>query len=180
MGVVITIFFVAELPGLFLEEGHHAVKVFSRTLFMIRQNFQCSRRPGRDLGCRAHLYRIRRYFDAIGRSRRTRAWILSGHCLYLRGHRNLVFARGVRRAAGMACVTAFSGCRYRICVYRPTGSWALVILLLRNLTLLIATVGSGMGRNWGRRVFLYGMGRSNALPKSFFGAPPAQTDPVLQ
>src|SRR5262249_45971507 len=41
---------------------------------------------------------------------------------------------------------------------------------LVNLTLLVANVGSGMGAHLGAARLLYGMGRSNALPKSFFGA----------
>ncbi len=39
-----------------------------------------------------------------------------------------------------------------------------------SLTLLIATVGSGMGSQLGAARLLYGMGRSNAIPKGFFGA----------
>ena len=39
-----------------------------------------------------------------------------------------------------------------------------------SLTLLIATVGSGMGSQLGAARLLYGMGRSNAIPKKFFGA----------
>ena len=38
-----------------------------------------------------------------------------------------------------------------------------------SLTLLIATVGSGMGSQLGAARLLYGMGRSNAIPKKFFG-----------
>ena len=34
----------------------------------------------------------------------------------------------------------------------------------------MATIGSGMGSQLGAARLLYGMGRSNALPKSFFGA----------
>jgi putrescine importer len=41
---------------------------------------------------------------------------------------------------------------------------------LISLTLLIATVGSGMGSQLGAARLLYGMGRSNAIPKKFFGA----------
>jgi amino acid transporter len=41
---------------------------------------------------------------------------------------------------------------------------------LINVTLLVATVGSGMGSQLGAARLLYGMGRGNALPKSFFGA----------
>ena len=37
-------------------------------------------------------------------------------------------------------------------------------------TLLLANFGSGMGAQLGAARLLYGMGRSNALPKSFFGA----------
>ena len=39
-----------------------------------------------------------------------------------------------------------------------------------NLTLLLANFGSGLGAQIGAARLLYGMGRSNALPKSFFGA----------
>jgi amino acid transporter len=39
-----------------------------------------------------------------------------------------------------------------------------------GFTLLIANFGSGMGAQLGAARLLYGMGRSNALPKSFFGA----------
>jgi putrescine importer len=50
---------------------------------------------------------------------------------------------------------------------RAAGPW---LFLLINITLLVATVGSGMGSQLGAARLLYGMGRSNALPKSFFGA----------
>jgi len=39
-----------------------------------------------------------------------------------------------------------------------------------SLTLIIATIGSGMGAQLGAARLLYGMGRSNAIPKGFFGA----------
>jgi len=39
-----------------------------------------------------------------------------------------------------------------------------------SITLLIATVGSGMGSQLGAARLLYGMGRSDAIPKRFFGA----------
>jgi putrescine importer len=51
------------------------------------------------------------------------------------------------------------------------GRW---LLQLVNGTLLVATVGSGMGSQLGAARLLYAMGRSNAIPKSFFGA----LDPV--
>src|SRR4029453_7152869 len=38
-----------------------------------------------------------------------------------------------------------------------------------GLTLLIANFGSGMGAQLGAARLLYGMGRTNALPRSFFG-----------
>jgi amino acid transporter len=50
---------------------------------------------------------------------------------------------------------------------RAAGQW---MFLLVNLTLLVANIGSGMGAHLGAARLLYGMGRSNALPKSFFGA----------
>jgi putrescine importer len=39
-----------------------------------------------------------------------------------------------------------------------------------SVTLLIATIGSGMGSQLGAARLLYGMGRSGAIPKKFFGA----------
>jgi len=39
-----------------------------------------------------------------------------------------------------------------------------------GFTLLLANFGSGLGSQLGAARLLYGMGRSNALPKSFFGA----------
>lgn len=48
------------------------------------------------------------------------------------------------------------------------------LLALINGTLLVATIGSGMGSQLGAARLLYAMGRSNVLPKSFFGA----LDPV--
>jgi putrescine importer len=41
---------------------------------------------------------------------------------------------------------------------------------LVGFTLLLANFGSGLGAQIGAARLLYGMGRSNALPKSFFGA----------
>jgi amino acid transporter len=45
-----------------------------------------------------------------------------------------------------------------------------VLFQLINFTLLIANAGSGMGAQLAAGRLLYGMGRGNALPKSFFGA----------
>lgn len=53
------------------------------------------------------------------------------------------------------------------------GRW---LLQLVNGTLLVATVGSRIGSQLGAARLLYAMGRSNAIPKSFFGA----LDPVRQ
>jgi amino acid transporter len=39
-----------------------------------------------------------------------------------------------------------------------------------NASLLVATIGSGMASQLGAARLLYAMGRSNALPRSFFGA----------
>ena len=39
-----------------------------------------------------------------------------------------------------------------------------------GFTLVLANFGSGMGAQLGAARLLFGMGRSNALPKSFFGA----------
>jgi len=50
---------------------------------------------------------------------------------------------------------------------RAGGRWLFALI---NVTLLVATVGSGMGSQLGAARLLYGMGRGNAIPKSFFGA----------
>ncbi len=47
------------------------------------------------------------------------------------------------------------------------GRW---LYQLVNATLLVATIGSGMGAQLGAARLLYGMGRSGALPRPFFGA----------
>jgi putrescine importer len=47
-------------------------------------------------------------------------------------------------------------------------AWAPLFAIM-GFTLLVANFGSGMGAQLGAARLLYGMGRSNALPKSFFG-----------
>jgi len=47
-------------------------------------------------------------------------------------------------------------------------AWQPMFAIL-GFTLLVANFGSGMGAQIGAARLLYGMGRSNALPKSFFG-----------
>ncbi len=46
----------------------------------------------------------------------------------------------------------------------------IVMFHLVNLTLLVATIGSGMGSQLAAARLLYGMGRDNAIPRGFFGA----------
>ncbi len=48
-------------------------------------------------------------------------------------------------------------------------AWAPLFVVV-GFTLLVANFGSGMGAQLGAARLLYGMGRSNALPPSFFGA----------
>jgi len=50
---------------------------------------------------------------------------------------------------------------------RAGGRWLFTLI---NVTLLVATVGSALGAQLGAARLLYGMGRSNALPRRFFGA----------
>ena len=50
------------------------------------------------------------------------------------------------------------------------GRMWLPLFTVVNLTLLLANFGSGLGAQLGAARLLFGMGRSNALPKSFFGA----------
>ncbi|MGB8475187.1 MAG: APC family permease [Candidatus Acidiferrum sp.] len=53
-------------------------------------------------------------------------------------------------------------------VYAAARAWAPLFSIV-GATLLVANFGSGMGAQIGAARLLYGMGRSNALPKSFFG-----------
>jgi len=50
---------------------------------------------------------------------------------------------------------------------RAAGPWLFALI---NVTLLVATIGSGMASQLGAARLLYGMGRGNAIPKSFFAA----------
>ncbi|HUB78787.1 MAG TPA: APC family permease [Bryobacteraceae bacterium] len=54
-------------------------------------------------------------------------------------------------------------------VYVAGRTWAPLFAIV-GLTLVVANFGSGMGAQLGAARLLFGMGRSNALPKSFFGA----------
>ena len=54
-------------------------------------------------------------------------------------------------------------------VHVAARAWAPMFAVV-GLTLLVANFGSGFGAQIGAARLLYGMGRSNALPKSFFGA----------
>jgi amino acid transporter len=53
-------------------------------------------------------------------------------------------------------------------VYVAGRTWA-PLLAIVGFTLVLANFGSGMGAQLGAARLLFGMGRSNALPKSFFG-----------
>ena len=52
--------------------------------------------------------------------------------------------------------------------YVAARTWAPLFGIV-GFTLLVANFGSGLGAQIGAARLLYGMGRSNALPKSFFG-----------
>jgi putrescine importer len=53
-------------------------------------------------------------------------------------------------------------------VYAAARAWAPLFTIV-GATLLVANFGSGMGAQIGAARLLYGMGKSNALPNSFFG-----------
>ncbi|HKV23609.1 MAG TPA: APC family permease [Candidatus Acidoferrum sp.] len=53
-------------------------------------------------------------------------------------------------------------------VYAAARAWGPLFQIV-GATLLVANFGSGMGAQIGAARLLYGMGKSNALPKSFFG-----------
>ncbi len=46
----------------------------------------------------------------------------------------------------------------------------IVLFQVVNMTLLVATIGSGSGAQTAAARLLYGMGRDNSIPRSFFGA----------
>src|SRR5438105_1472914 len=54
-------------------------------------------------------------------------------------------------------------------VFVAARAW-LPLFKIVGITLIVANFGSGLGAQLGAARLLYGMGRSNALPKSFFGA----------
>ncbi len=54
-------------------------------------------------------------------------------------------------------------------VYAAGRAWGPLFAIV-GITLVVANFGSGMGAQLGAARLLFGMGRSNALPKSFFGA----------
>jgi amino acid transporter len=54
-------------------------------------------------------------------------------------------------------------------VWVAARTWAPLFTIV-GFTLMVANFGSGMGAHIGAARLLYGMGRSNALPSSFFGA----------
>ncbi len=54
-------------------------------------------------------------------------------------------------------------------VFAAARTWAPLFGIV-GLTLVVANFGSGLGAQIGAARLLFGMGRSNALPKSFFGA----------
>ena len=54
-------------------------------------------------------------------------------------------------------------------VFVAARAW-LPLFKIVGVTLIVANFGSGLGAQLGAARLLYGMGRSNALPKSFFGA----------
>jgi amino acid transporter len=54
-------------------------------------------------------------------------------------------------------------------VYAAGRAWQ-PLLAIVGFTLVVANFGSGMGAHLGAARLLFGMGRSKALPKSFFGA----------
>ncbi|PYX43929.1 MAG: amino acid transporter [Acidobacteria bacterium] len=59
-------------------------------------------------------------------------------------------------------------------VFAAARTWAPLFGIV-GFTLLVANFGSGFGSQIGAARLLYGMGRSNALPKSFFGAVDAKS-----
>jgi amino acid transporter len=69
---------------------------------------------------------------------------------------------GSKPFAGDDVVSAFA------VVSRQAGG--VILFQIVNFTLLIANMGSGMGSQLAAGRLLYGMGRGNALPRSFFGA----------
>jgi amino acid transporter len=61
-------------------------------------------------------------------------------------------------------------------VYVAGRAGGMLLFTIMNLTLLVATLGSGFGSQLGAARLLYGMGRDNVIPRKFFG----KLDPVRQ
>jgi amino acid transporter len=54
-------------------------------------------------------------------------------------------------------------------VYVAGRAGGAILFQVVNMTLLVATIGSGMGSQLGAARLLYGMGRDNTIPRGFFG-----------
>jgi putrescine importer len=54
-------------------------------------------------------------------------------------------------------------------VYVAGRAGGALLFQIVNITLLVANIGSGMAAHLGAARLLYGMGRDDAIPKSFFG-----------
>ena len=129
--------------------------------------------PGRfprHFDCRAHLHRLRRHFDFFRGGREPAAKYSAGDGAGLRDHGSAIVTRSLCRAAGVGrkTVSAGHGGIGFSAGGRQAGGFFLFHLL--NFTILIANVGSGMGAQLAAARLLYGMGRSDALPRGFFGA----------
>ena len=132
--------------------------------FLLGSHLQ-RRGPGR-----ADLYRLRRHLHALGGSAQSAAQRAAGDRAGLPHHRRARLPGGLRGPVGLA-QASLRVSQSRKCVRpccragrRPRA------FRHRDVSLLVASIGSGMGAHLGAGRLLYGMGRDNAIPRKFFGA----------
>ena len=163
MGVVIAIFFVVAARYIF---GHHGGPGYFWHPFY-DPAMEHEGGPRRDIDRGADVHRIRWHFDVVGRSGESAKKYSAGDGADMPVIGILsaiqVYAAQLIWPASEAFPnvdTAF--------VHVAARAWHPMFIIV-GLTLLVANFGSGMGAQLGAASLLYGMGRSEAIPKAFFG-----------
>jgi len=166
MGAVVAVIFAAAARYIL---GHpHAEPDFFTRPFYDPRTFYLWRALWMHLHRGADVYWLRRYFPRSQRKRRIRggnillATVMTCVVIGLLSAVEVYVAQLIWPAVEKFpdLDTAY--------VYVAARAWKPLFWIV-GCTLLLANFGSGMGAQIGAARLLYGMGRSNALPKSFFG-----------
>ena len=166
MGVVITIFFVAAARYVF-GNPHHGAAFFTRPFYDPQMWNTKAVLSGTSIAVLTYIG-----FDGIStlseeaeNPRRNILWATVLTCVVIGVLSAIeVYAAQLIWPASQPFPnedTAF--------VFVSARAWPPLFAIV-GFTLLVANFGSGMGAQLGAARLLYGMGRSSALPKSFFGA----------